>query len=184
MDLGIIGLGQSGKSTVFAAVTRGHAHTGSYGGLEPSIGVVKQPDERLDKLCELLKPRKETYAEVRFLDFPGGISLRGEGPAAAQLAALAQCDALVHVARAFEDESVPHPEGGVDAHRDIGNLNMELAFTDAAMLERREERLDTALRSGKADDRDAAERELALVRRLREGLERDEPLRAQEMSAE
>jgi GTP-binding protein YchF len=182
VDLGIIGLELSGKTTVFNAVTRGHARTGTFGAAEPNIGVVKIPDERLDQLCAILKPRKVTHAETRYLDFPGALALRGEGPAGSYLAALSQCDALVHVVRAFRDESVPHPEGSVDPHRDIASVNLELAFADAAVLQRRHDRLEIAVRSAKAGEREAGERELSLIQRLREALERDEPLRAQELS--
>ena len=182
MDLGIIGLERSGKTAVFVAVTGGHARAASYGGTEPNIGVVKVPDERLDRLCAALTTRKVTQAEARYLDFPGSLSVRGEGPAGAHLAALAQVDALVHVVRVFRDEAVAHPEGSVDGHRDIASMNLELAFADAAMLERRYERLEIAVRSARPGERDAGERELALVQRLREALEREEPLRVQQLS--
>ena len=184
MDLGIIGLERSGKTAVFTAVTGGHARAGSYGGTEPNIGVVKVPDERLDRLCAVLTTRKVTQAEARYLDFPGSLSVRGEGPAGAHLAALAQVDALVHVVRAFQDEAVPHPEGSVDAHRDIAGMNLELAFADADMLQRRYDRLEIAVRSARPGERDAGERELALVQRLREALEREEPLRVQQLSSD
>ncbi|MCH7699479.1 MAG: redox-regulated ATPase YchF [Chloroflexi bacterium] len=182
MDLGIIGLEFSGKTTIFNAVTRGSAHAGSFGGLEPSIGVVKLPDNRLDRVAELSSPKKITYIETRFLDFPGGLTVRDEGPTAAHLAALAQCDALVHVVRSFENDAAP-TERPVDPHADIENVNLEMAFADAATLERRQEKLEANLRLGKADNRDAEQRELELVTRLREGLDREEPLRAQQISA-
>jgi len=184
MDLGIIGLERSGKTTLFQAVTHGHAHVAAHGAMEPSVGVVKIPDERLDRLCAVLHPKKVTHAEVRYLDFPGGLSLRGAGPSGAFLAALSQCDALVHVVRAFRDETVPHPEGSIDPDRDIAAVNLELAFADIGMLERRYEKLEITVRSARAGEREAGERELALVRRLREALEREEPLRAQQLSAE
>ncbi len=184
MDLGIIGLERSGKTTVLNAVTRGHASAASYGAMEPTVGVVKIPDERLDRLCDVLHPRKVTHAEARYLDFPGGLSVRGEGPEATYLAALAQCDALVHVVRAFQNEAVPHPENSVDAHRDIASVNLELAFADTAMLQRRYDRLEIAVRSARAGEREAGERELALVKRLRDALEREEPLRTQGLSAD
>ena len=184
MDLGLIGLGQSGKTALFSALTRGHAHTAGFAATEPSVGVVKIPDERLDQCAALIKARKTTYAEVRFLDFPGALSVRGEGPAAALLAALSQCDALVHVVRAFHDESVPHPDGSVDPARDVAAAHLELTFADIGVLERRHEKLEIQLRSSRPGEREAGERELALVQRLRAGLEREEPLRAQELSAE
>ena len=81
MDLGIIGFERSGKTTVFNAVTRGHAQTGTYGaGVQPNIGVVKVPDERVDKLAELFKPKKTTHADIRYVDFPG--ALPGHSPRA------------------------------------------------------------------------------------------------------
>jgi GTP-binding protein YchF len=182
MDIGMIGLERSGKSALFAALTKGHARAGSFASAEPNIGSVKVPDERLDKLCVIIPPKKITYAEVRFLDFPGGFSVKGEGPAAAYLAALSQCDALAHVVRAYQDESVPHPSGGVDPEGDIEAINLELAFADSAMLGRRLEKLDIQARSVKAGERGAFEREQQLIERLRAGLDREEPLRAQEIS--
>lgn len=184
MDLGIIGLERSGKTAVFDAVTGGHASTATYGALEPNIGVVKVPDDRLVRLCALIKSRKMTSIEARYLDFPGSLSVRGEGSAGAHLAALAQVDALVHVVRAFRDESVPHPEGSVDPHRDIASLNMEIAFADIAVLQRRFEKLEIAVRSARPGEREAGERELAMVQRLRDALEREEPLRTQQVSPE
>lgn len=184
MDLGLIGLAQSGKSALFAALTRGHAHTAAFAAAEPSIGVVKISDERLDRLCEVLHPKKVTHVEVRLFDFPGSLSLRGEGSAAAYLAALSQCDALVHVVRAFRHDSVLHPEGSVDPERDIAAVNLELAFADMAALERRHRKLEIAVRSARAGEREAGERELALLQRLRAALEREEPLRAQELSTD
>jgi GTP-binding protein YchF len=184
MDLGIIGLAQSGKTALFAALTRGHAHTAGFAATEPSIGVVKIRDDRLDRLSAVLHPRKVTYAEARYLDFPGALTVRGEGPAAVLLGALSQCDALVHVVRAFHDESVPHPEGNVDPDHDFAAVNMELAFADIGVLQRRYEKLEIMVRSARAGEREAGERELALVQRLRDGLEREEPLRAQALSAD
>ena len=184
MDLGIIGLERSGKTTVFNAVTAGHAHAAAYGAMEPSIGVVKVPDERLDRLCELFEPRKVTHAEARYLDFPGGFSFRGGEPPAAYLAALSQCDALVHVVRAFRDDSVPHAEGSVDPERDIAAVHLEFTFADLAHLERLQKRLETVVHSARSGERDAGERELALLQRLRDSLEREEALRAQKISAD
>lgn len=184
MDLGIVGLAQSGKTTLFDALTRGHAHTSGFGSLEPSIGVLKVPDERLDKMSALLKARKITHLEVRFLDFPGSLSLRGEATPAAYIASLAQCDALVHVVRAFRDDSVAHPEGSVDPKRDIANVDLELVFGDMAALERRTGKLDIEVRSARAGEREGGERALALLARLRAALEGEQPLRAQELSPE
>lgn len=183
MQLGIVGLARSGKTTVFNAVTRGHARTGSFGhGVEPNVGTVKVPDHRLDRLAALFKPKKVTHADITYLDFPGGFSREGAAPQL--LASLARADALVAVIRAFEDDTVPHPLGSVEPARDIAALNLELAFADAAFLEKRLERLDTAVRSMKAGERETAERELALLRRMKADLEREVPIRAQQLTPE
>jgi GTP-binding protein YchF len=185
MDLGIIGFARSGKTTVFNAVTRGTAETGSYGaGVQPNIGVVKVPDERLERLAKLFNPKKHTLADIRYIDFPGDAFSSGQGPSPQFLAQLARCDALIHVARAFEDETVPHPQQTVDAARDIAAMDLELAFADAAFIEKRLERIEASTRAMKANERDAAERETALLLRLKAGLEADTPLRAQPMTEE
>jgi ribosome-binding ATPase len=185
MDLGIVGFQRSGKTTIFNAVTRGHAETGSYGaGVQPNIGVVKVPDQRLDDLAKLFDPKKLTHADIRYIDFPGAAFGEGQGPSAQFLAQLARCDAVIHVARAFRDETVPHPSGSVDPMRDAAAMELELAFADAAFIEKRLERIEAAMRSVKAGERDAAEREIALLERLRAGLEAEQPLRAQEMGEE
>jgi GTP-binding protein YchF len=185
MDLGIIGFQRSGKTTVFNAVTKGDAATGSYGaGVQPNIGVVKVPDRRLDELAKLFDPKKFTLADIRYIDFPGEAFSDGQGPSSQFLAQLARCDALIHVARAFDDETVPHPQSSVDAARDIDAMELELMFADAAFIEKRIERIEASMRSVKMAERDTAEREQALLQRLKTGLEADRPLRAQEMSAE
>ncbi len=185
MDLGIIGFQRSGKTTIFNAVTKGHAQTGAYGaGVQPNIGVVKVPDERLDKLAKLFDPKKFTLADIRYIDFPGEAFSDGQGPPAQFLAQLARCDALIHVVRSFADETVPHPQGSVDPARDASAMELELAFADAAFIEKRLERIEASMRSVKVGERDAAERETSLLKRLKEGLESDTPLRDQPMSDE
>ncbi len=185
MDLGIIGYQRSGKTTMFNAVTKGNAATGSYGaGVQPNIGVVKVPDERLDRLAKLFEPKKFMLADIRYVDFPGDAFSTGQGPSAQFLAQLARCDALIHVVRAFEDESLAHPSGSVDAGRDISAMELELAFADAAFIEKRLERIESSMRSIKTSERGDAERESALLERLKAGLEADKPLREQEMTPE
>ena len=185
MDLGIIGFQRSGKTTIFNAVTKGNAQTGSYGaGVQPNIGVVKVPDSRLDRLAQIFHPKKFTLADIRYIDFPGEAFSGGQGPSAQFLAQLARCDALIHVVRAFEDETVPHPQQSVDAGRDADAMELELAFADAAFIEKRLERIEASMRSVKMSERDVAEREVVLLTRLKAGLEADTPLREQEMDAE
>ena len=189
MELAIVGLARSGKTTVFDALTRGHARTGAFSGeSELHVGAVKVPDERLDKLGTLFKPKKVTHADIQFVDVPGALTWRGagrgEGPGAQVQAALDRADALVHVVRAFQNEAVPHPEGAIDPARDIDAFNLELVFADLTIVERRLERLDTVVRSARAGEREAGEKELVLLRRVKEGFEQEKPLYAQGLSAE
>ena len=181
MDLGIIGLARAGKSSLFNAVTRGTAEVGAYSSHnEPNVGVVRVPDERVDALAQLFQPKKTTHAEIRWIDYPAG-GFDVAGPDAQRVAELAGLDALVHVVRAFRDESVPHPQQTVDAHRDIETLELELTFADLALIERRLSRLDAEMRSVKAGERVRMERDHALLERLQASLEQGTALRALEL---
>ncbi len=185
MDIGIIGFQRSGKTTIFNAVTRGDAQTGAYGaGVQPNIGVVKVPDTRLDRLAKLFDPKKFTLADIRYIDFPGEAFSGGQGPSSQFLAQLNRSDAMIHVVRAFVDETVPHPNVSIDPARDASTMDLELAFADAAFIEKRLERIEAEMRSVKVAERDQAERQVALLTRLKEGLEADIPLRAQTIDAE
>jgi len=183
-DVGIIGLAQAGKTTIFNAVTRGTAQTGYGGAHGPNIGVVKVPDRRLDVLAVMFHPRKVTPADIRYVDFPaaGAAFGRGEGPGGQFLADVRKTDVLIHVVRLFENPQVPHPEGSIDPWRDIETLDLELQFADQALVERRIERLTAELRSLKAGERGAGERELHLLQRLRDTLDAGRPIRAVELS--
>jgi GTP-binding protein YchF len=189
MELAIVGLARSGKTTVFNALTHAHAPTGTYAGeAELHVGAVKMPDERLDKLGTLFRPKKVTHVDIQFVDIPGGLTWRGagrgEGPAPPVQAALDRADALVHVVRGFQNDAVPPPEGSVDPARDIDAFNLELVFADLTIVERRLERLDIAVRSARAGEREAGEKEVALLRRVKEGFEQEKPLYAQGLSTE
>lgn len=187
MQLGIIGLARSGKTTVFNAVTRGSAQVGAYSSAsQPNVGVVNVPDVRVDRLAELYKPKKVTYATIQYVDFPAaGESFgKGEGPAGKFIQDLARTDALIHVVRAFEDDAVPHPEVTIDPDRDIVTMDLELSFADLAIIERRLQRLETEMRSVKAGERDQMLRLKDVLTRLKAGLENDRPLREQEISEE
>lgn len=187
MQFGIIGLPGSGKTTVFNAVTRGTAAVGTYSAnTQPNVGTVQVPDERVDRLTDLYSPKKTTYTTVQYVDFPaGGESFgKGSGPAGKFVNELATMDALIHVARSFEDESNPHPDGSVDADRDIGTMDMELAFIDLAIIERRLRRIETELRSMKPGERDQTQRVKEVLERIKAGLEAETPIRAQQLSEE
>jgi GTP-binding protein YchF len=187
MQLGIIGLARSGKTTVFNAVTRGTALVGAYSAsAQPNIGVVNVPDERVDRLAQLYKPKKTTYATIQYVDFPAaGESFgKGEGPAGKFINDLARMDALIHVVRAFEDETVPHPEVTIDPERDIATMDLELAFADLAIIEKRLQRIDAEMRSIKAGERDALQRTKDVLARMKAGLENDLPVREQGLTEE
>lgn len=184
MDIGIIGLARSGKTSLFNAVTRGTAQVGAYSSQqEPNVGVARVPDERVDALAEVFHPKKITYAEIRWVDYPVA-GFGAEGPGNRFLAEIAGLDALVHVVRAFEDESMPHPEGSVDAHRDIEALDLELAFADLGLIERRLTRIEAELRSMKAAERGRIEADRALLQRLQAELETGRGIRSLDLTDE
>jgi GTP-binding protein YchF len=182
MQIAIVGLAQSGKTTVFNTLTRGHAETGGYGGMQLNVGVVKVPDERLDRLAEIFKPRKVVHADVTYVDLPapppsseGHIGT--EELPAEHLARLRDSDALLHVVRAFENPAVPHAEGTVDAWRDLERLDLEFTLADLAVAERRLERLRTSGRHGTPAERESNEREQVILERLHEALVAGHPIR-------
>jgi ribosome-binding ATPase len=189
MQIAIVGLAGSGKTTVFNTLTRGHAETGGYGGITMNVGVVKVPDARLDTLAEIFKPKKVIHADVTYVDLPAPpASTEGhvgtEELPAEHLARLRDSDALLHVVRAFEDASHPHPEGSVDPRRDLERLDLEFILADLAMADRRIERLSTSGRHGTQAEREANEREEVILRRLRDALEAGTPIRDVELEPE
>ena len=184
MDLGIVGLARSGRSSLFNAVTHGSARVGEYSAQDrPNVGVGRVPDERLDALAAIFEPKRTVHAEIRWVDYPL-VDFSAAGPGAQFLAELAGADALVHVVRAFEDASVPHPDGSVDPDRDVEALELELTFADLALIERRLGRLDTERRSAKASERAPLERDHALLLTLQAGLEEGRAIRELELTEE
>jgi hypothetical protein len=189
MQIAIVGLASSGKTTVFNTLTRGHAQTGGYGGMELHVGTVKVPDERLDKLAEIFKPRKIVHADVTYFDLPAPpASSEGrvgtEELPADQLARLREADALLHVVRAFEDPAVPHASGSVDAWRDLEQLDLEFVMADLSVMEKRLERLKSSGHHGTPAEREANDRELELLERLHVGLVDGKPLRDTDIAPE
>ena len=189
MQIAIVGLAGSGKTTVFNTLTRGHAETGGFGGLTLNVGVVKVPDERLDRLAEIFKPKKIVQADVTYVDLPAPpASSEGrigtEELPAEHLARLRDSDALLHVIRAFEDPSVPHPTGTVDPARDLEQLDLEFILADLAMVDRRLDRLASSGRHGTTAEREANEREEVILRRLKVDLEAGRPIRDSVLDAD
>jgi hypothetical protein len=175
MDIAIVGLPQSGKTTAFRALTGGHGSAPD-GGRGEAIGTVKVPDERLQRLADLVHAKKVTPIEVRLHDLPP-VLVKGAAPSGEAAETLARADALIHVVRAFERDDVPHPAGSIDPDRDIAAFDGEMMLNDLGIIERRLEKLDTTVRSGRPGEREAGEREQALLNRVRGLLESDRPLR-------
>jgi GTP-binding protein YchF len=189
MQIAIVGLAGAGKTTVFNTLTRGHAETGGFGGMQLNVGVVKVPDARLDRLAEIFKPKKIVHADVTYADLPAppasseGHVGTDELPAE-HLARLRDSDALLHVVRAFEDPSVPHPDGSVDPWRDLERLDLEFGLADLSMAERRLERLRATGRHGTPAERESNEREEAVLTRIHAGLAIGSPIRDVDLDAD
>jgi GTP-binding protein YchF len=177
MKTGIIGLPQVGKTSLFKILTKAKLEERAHSRQE-HIGVARVPDERLDKLSELYSPKKTTFASVEFVDVAaiGQEALKET----AFLASLRQVDALIHVLRAFEDESIPHV-GPIDPLRDIKNVEFDLMISDLTQVEKRLERLEKDLKKGRTND---LEHEQALLIRSKAALEKEQPLRELEMTNE
>jgi GTP-binding protein YchF len=181
MRIGIIGLPHSGKTTVFNAIAARNEIVGNYGsGTKTNVATSFVPDPRLDALAAIYKPKKTTYASVEYLDFPAGNASfgKGDGLEGRFLNELGAVDALLHVVRAFENESVPHPEETIDFERDRIAMDLELAFADLAMIERRLERIEPELRSLKQSERGPLLALDAVLKRLQQELEQEVPIRA------
>ncbi|MGQ9546293.1 MAG: redox-regulated ATPase YchF [Dehalococcoidia bacterium] len=186
MKVAIIGLPKSGKTTIFNALTRGKAEVAAYSAtLTPNIGVAKVPDSRLSVLAGIFQPKKTVPAEVSYIDIAGSVKgFSKEGAGREFLNYLTTADALLQVVRAFEDDKVPHPEGSLDPKRDVTSLDLELAISDLAIIERRLEKLETSLKAAKAAERESYLKEQILLRKIKAELENDRPIRLQGLSAE
>ncbi len=186
MRLGIIGLPQSGKTTLFNALTRGTQPTGiATGKIEVHTAVVDVPDQRVDILSRLFNPKKTIYAKVTYTDVAGLDGSAGKSGISGQLLnQLTQMDGLIHVVRCFDDESVPHPRGSVDPARDIAVMDTDFVLNDLVSVERKLERLAEERKKGAGRDKGIIERETVLFERLHTALEEEIPLRDVEISAD
>ncbi len=187
VSIGIIGLAKSGRTTVFNALTKGKAEIGRYTPEgAPHIGVTRVPDPRLKQLNDMLHPQSTVPAEITYVDIGASVKdlAKGKAGSSQRLTQLSNVDALINVVRAFSDESIPHPEGSLDVKRDIASMNLELAFSDLAIMERRLERIETALKGARPPERQHLLQEQEMLAKLKASLDQDQPIRELELTTE
>ena len=183
MEIGIVGLPFSGKTTLFSTLTGQDMSTSHTGKLETHRGIAWVPDARLDKLTEMVKPRKQINTSIEYIEVGGLESHEGKGKGFDPqfLAVLKTTDALCLVIQAFQDETVPHPEGSVDPLRDIHIVESEFILSDLAIVENRLAKLDKQIMQRK-DEEDIRDREMLI--KFKENLENEKPLRELQLNVE
>jgi hypothetical protein len=183
MQVGIIGLPQVGKTTVFNTLTKAHAEVGFASKKDPNIGIVKIPDERLDHLTEMFNPKRKVPAIVEYVDVAGLSKGASQTTGFSQqfINAIKLSDALIQIVRVFENETVMHSEGDLNPRRDINIIQTEFIYADLMILENRIERLEKQLKKIKNEKE---ERELILLKRCKESLEKEIPLREMDFNSE
>ena len=181
IDIGIIGLPKSGKTTIFNGLTRNKADTSGYTtkNSAPHIGIARVPEPRLKILADILQPKRLVPAEVRYIDIGASVKdlVKDEAISGQLLTQLSNVDALINVVRAFTDEKIPHIEGSLDVPRDITTMDLELAFSDLTIIERRLKRIAISLKGAKPPERQGLLREQEILMKTKTDLEKDIPIR-------
>ncbi len=184
MELGVVGLPNVGKSTLFNAITKAGAESANYPfcTIEPNVGIVAVPDHRLDVLGELYHTQKITHASLKFVDIAGLVkgASKGEGLGNRFLASIRECEAIVHVVRCFEDANITHVDGSIDPIRDIETINLELSLSD---LESLNNRLEKAEKRKKQGDKEASF-EIEVLNKLKVYLNDGKPARLAKLTSE
>jgi GTP-binding protein YchF len=180
LEVSIIGLSKSGKTTIFNALTRGTADTKTYASatIAPNIGVAKVPDSRLETLAHIFTPKKTTPAEIKYVDIGGPSQSHKKDDLihGQYLNYLSNADSLLHVVRAFDDEGISFSEHDADPARDLASLDLELIVSDISIIDRRLDRIESNLKGARPGERDHNLREQSLLFKIKSGLEQEIPI--------
>jgi len=188
VDIGIIGLEKSGRTTIFNALTGMSADTKTYSkeNLAPNLGIARVPDGRLNVLAGMFHPQRIVPAETKYIDIGASVKTlaEGKGISGQLINELSKVDMLLNVVRAFQDDSISHPDGSIDVKRDIGSMTLELAFSDLVIIEKRLQKIESSLKAARAGDRPAILKEQDLLSRIKGDLENEIPVREMSLTTE
>lgn len=187
MEISIIGLSNSGKTTIFNALTKNKLESRpASSAIAPNVGSAKVPEQRLKLFEEVYHPKRIVMVDVKYVDIAvvSRPDDKKEGIFGAYLKYLSSADALLHVVRMFNNDNVPHPTGSIDPKRDMANMDLELTFSDLVIIERRLTRITDSLKGAKSTERDVVLKEQTLLQRIKNDLEKEIPIWKQNLSKE